>query len=156
MNKNAFKIYRELELVKIEFQLRNFDKGTTMFWDLREQLETFEITSIFNTELNIGQMNYGTVIQDLSTMQRTFANKLFQFRCDKSFYSLESTGDDKVRFCKDCRKHVYQVETEFELEARSRAGQCTAVLFKIEDKIPGGRAGCVITDFDDELMGLPF
>lgn len=156
MNKNAFKIYRELELVKIEFQLRNFDNGTAMLWDLRSQLESFGITGIFNTEVNIDQMNYGIVIQNLSEMQRTIADELYHFRCDKSFYSLESTGDDKVRFCKDCRKHVYQVETEYELEARSRAGQCTAVLFKIEDKIPGGRAGCVITDFDDELMGLPF
>lgn len=156
MNKDAFRIYRDLELVKIEFQLRNFDKGTTMFFDLRQQLESFCITTIFNTEINIGQMNYGTVIQNLSEMQRSIADELFQFRCNKSFYSLESTGDDKVRFCKDCRKHVYQVESEYELEVRSRAGQCTAVLFKIEDKIPGGRAGCVITDFDDELMGLPF
>jgi hypothetical protein len=101
-------------------------------------------------------MNYGTVIQDLSNMQRLLADELFQFRCDKNFYSLESTDNEKIRFCKDCRKHVYQVETEHELEARSRACQCTAVLFKIEDKIPGERAGCVITDFDDELMGLPF
>ena len=156
MNKNAFKLHREVELLKIEFKLRNFDKGTELFWDLRSQLDAFGGISSFDVEILIGQMNYGAVIEQLSKIQQVIANELFQFQCEKSWYSLEPTGEDKVRFCGDCHKHVYRVEDEQELEARSRAGQCTAILFKYKDKDPGSNAGCQITYFDDELMGLPF
>jgi hypothetical protein len=127
-----------------------------MFGKLQTQLETFGLEAIYTVKTRILEMNYGSVMEELSKMQRALADQLMQFRCEKSFYSLEPTGDDKVRYCLDCRKHVYKVESLIELEARSRAGQCTAVQFKFEDKFPEVRSECIITDFDDELMGLPF
>lgn len=157
MNKNAFKLHRELELIKIDLQLKNFEKGTSDFKELFAELELTAGASVSVVKGCLEQMNYGAAVDELKNIQKVIADELLQFRCDKRWYELESTGDDKIKFCGDCRKHVYHVKDMYELEARSCAGQCVAIQFPVQEKVEGFRSGCLITDFEDEeLMGLPF
>ena len=55
-------------------------------------------------------------------------NCTVRFKCPKLWRMLTETEDPKIRFCEQCAKQVYLVETEAELGMHSSAGRCVAIL----------------------------
>jgi two-component system, cell cycle response regulator len=51
----------------------------------------------------------------------------FAFACSKRWETLAPTDAESVRFCQQCKEHVYQCNTVAEAASRARAGQCIAV-----------------------------
>ncbi|MCA9662505.1 MAG: hypothetical protein KC486_29465 [Myxococcales bacterium] len=51
----------------------------------------------------------------------------FSFLCERSWASLEATGEDGVRSCEQCNERVYRCASAVEAAARARRGECIAV-----------------------------
>ena len=51
----------------------------------------------------------------------------FSFKCPRRWEDLETTGNDTVRFCDDCRKHVHHCGSIGEARRQAGLGKCIAV-----------------------------
>jgi hypothetical protein len=51
----------------------------------------------------------------------------FAFACSKRWETLAPTDAESVRFCQQCKEHVYHCNTVAEAASRARAGQCIAI-----------------------------
>jgi two-component system, cell cycle response regulator len=51
----------------------------------------------------------------------------FAFACSKRWETLAPTDAESVRFCQQCKEHVYHCNTVTEAASRARAGQCIAI-----------------------------
>ena len=51
----------------------------------------------------------------------------FAFACSKRWETLAPTDAESVRFCQQCKEHVYHCNTVAEATSRARAGQCIAI-----------------------------
>jgi Zn finger protein HypA/HybF involved in hydrogenase expression len=99
--------------------------------------------------------NYGEAIKLIKQQIHESGTKLFSFRCDKTWHSLEKTEDDKTRFCMDCHKHVYSVHSSEEFYSRARNGQCVFIAFDPSQKLESSDV-CVIDHLElDEELGMP-
>ena len=76
--------------------------------------------------------------------------------CDRTWGSLEPTGEPRVRYCDGCEALVYRVLNEVEARVRARQGECIAVPAEVarvdlEAVIAGDRrspAGLAADGFD--------
>jgi len=59
------------------------------------------------------------------------AESKFKFVCPKTWDSLAATRTDGVKFCDECKKHVYLCNSEADLQSHAVKGQCAAL--KSED-----------------------
>ncbi|MEN9360305.1 MAG: hypothetical protein RL095_1840 [Verrucomicrobiota bacterium] len=60
----------------------------------------------------------------------------FKFQCPLKWEALQSTEDDAIRFCDQCREKVYYCATDAETIEHARAGHCVARLMPEESQIP--------------------
>jgi hypothetical protein len=51
---------------------------------------------------------------------------VFSFECSVGWENLDKTDDEKCRFCHQCNKTVYFVETQTELNKTAKKGNCVA------------------------------
>ena len=63
-------------------------------------------------------------------------NCSFKFRCTQTWINLEKTGDELVRFCKDCGKNVHLVKSLPDLYELIRSDFCVAIPLGIDDDLP--------------------
>ena len=69
-----------------------------------------------------------------SERARTGAPRVrFAFACSKRWETLAPTEDGAVRFCQQCKEHVYHCDTVAEAASRARAGQCIAIPKPLSD-----------------------
>jgi diguanylate cyclase (GGDEF)-like protein len=61
----------------------------------------------------------------------------FTFACSKRWQTLAPTEAESVRFCQQCKEHVYHCDTAAEATARARAGQCIAIPKHLSDSGAG-------------------
>ena len=54
-------------------------------------------------------------------------NCIFKFRCFQSWDDLEETDQSAVRFCSECKKHVYYCETQEQLNFAIASDKCVAI-----------------------------
>jgi hypothetical protein len=54
-------------------------------------------------------------------------NCKFKFRCFKLWDDLEETDQIAVRFCDECKKHVYYCETQEQLNFAIARNECVAI-----------------------------
>jgi hypothetical protein len=52
------------------------------------------------------------------------ARKIFSLLCDKTWNSLDVTDDKHVRFCQTCKRKVYEIQNEQELNFHLTAKNC--------------------------------
>ncbi|PCC71838.1 diguanylate cyclase (GGDEF) domain-containing protein [Nannocystis exedens] len=57
----------------------------------------------------------------------------FAFACTKRWETLAPTDAESVRFCQQCKEHVYYCDTVADAETRALAGQCIAVPKRLSD-----------------------
>ena len=50
----------------------------------------------------------------------------FHFLCPKNWEKLETTEQEGVRYCSDCKEQVYLCQTDEEMLAHAKAGHCVA------------------------------
>jgi diguanylate cyclase (GGDEF)-like protein len=66
----------------------------------------------------------------------------FAFACSKRWETLAPTDAESVRFCQQCKEHVYHCDTIAEATSRARAGQCIAVPKPVSEKgVPSEQLG---------------
>lgn len=51
----------------------------------------------------------------------------FSFKCPKSWDSLQTTENENVRYCNECKEHVWFCKTTKALRYASSKGRCVAV-----------------------------
>ena len=53
-------------------------------------------------------------------------NCTFAYKCKADWESLEDTGEEKVRYCRDCEKTVHLCENDADLNEAIREDLCVA------------------------------
>lgn len=62
-----------------------------------------------------------------SEKQFTIENCEFSFKCPRHWEDLESTDKEDKRYCINCEREVFLVESKILFEAHARLGHCVAV-----------------------------
>lgn len=80
----------------------------------------------------------------------------FSFKCPKIWNQLAKAGQKNVRFCHECQREVYLVDTEKEKRKHAAQGHCIAIPLhgsdSENDKWERGHAvGMVYNPFEDDL-----
>ena len=81
----------------------------------------------------------------MSENANKISNYTFCFQCPVGWESLDSIGEEKVRFCQLCKKDVYFVETQTELDSLSNKGSCVAFVAK-DSELEKTKNQATITD----------
>ena len=68
----------------------------------------------------------GKPLIDENEMKEEIINCSFQFQCPLDWNKLQLTENEDVRFCSNCKRNVYFVHTQYDLNNFARAGQCVA------------------------------
>jgi len=57
----------------------------------------------------------------------------FAFKCPKTWNQLAKTAQENVRFCSECQREVYLIQTDDELRKHSAKGHCIAAPLTMQD-----------------------
>lgn len=158
-NKN-FEILRKINIVKGYLLATEINKVEIIEllneFFIETELKEKEIEKI-KEELNNG--NKINLLNLLNNYKEEISKLIFRNPCSKIWYDLVQTENHNTKFCLDCKKNVYLVESEEELIKRRNLEQCVAIntletnLNKENDK---NYKACHIKFKEEYDLGLPF
>jgi hypothetical protein len=72
-------------------------------------------------------------------------NCVFGFRCAQNWNAMDETSRDDVRYCRECAKEVYFVDTQFELFDAINKNRCVAINPNSEnERLPSDGIGIIL------------
>jgi hypothetical protein len=117
---------KKLNIIK-HLLIQEDENALSIFKELFE-IEISEKNNIIRKiEKQIASNSYLNALNDINMIIREVSSKIFKNPCPEISLELISTDEDKMSFCKVCKKNVYIVENEMELEQRKKLGQCVRI-----------------------------
>ncbi|SFU42057.1 hypothetical protein SAMN05216480_10338 [Pustulibacterium marinum] len=117
---------KKLNIIK-HLLIQEDESTLSIFKELFEIEITEKNNFIKNIEKQIESNSFLNALNDINIIIREVSSSIFKNPCPEMALELIPTGEDKIRFCKVCKKNVYIVENEKELEQRKKLGQCVRI-----------------------------
>ncbi|GGZ72452.1 hypothetical protein [Algibacter mikhailovii] len=136
---------RYVELNNNYSYLLNFSE----YHDLSSAVK-FNLEALSN---KIIEKEFGTCIISIDKINKVLNKRIYEFECHRNWMSLSNTTDDNIKFCSECAKNVFKVNSIAEYEKRSILGQC--VFYTEPVKLVDNTNSCTITEIHEGLLGLP-
>lgn len=141
----------ELELIKIRLKLERFEEQTKKFNEIGGPLKQMFPDEVGSILKSLEEKNFGLAIDNLEILISHLWNEGEGLNCNGFWRLFELTGNEKVRYCTECRKSVYLCESIGELKNCNSLSQNVA--FKeslVHSEVISPNKNCFITN-----LGLP-
>ena len=152
----AMRLYLELSVVK-ELNLINAMLAISKSEKAEELLKALEyetskpIDTVLDRLSNIRTLfkakHFDLASDEITSLVDLMNRKIFSFKCDKTWYSLERTIHKNIRYCQFCDKNVYQIENEFDLKKHLKSNDCIYFLGDVDTP-----KSCQITETGKEVI----
>lgn len=154
---NSFKILKKLNIIK-SYLISEDDISNSIIEVIDELFNDESNNEIEQIRLELEKGNKIKSLNILNNYKESISKILFQNPCSKKWYELIETDDYKIKYCTDCSKNVFLVETEDEMIKRRNLEQCIAVNtvdFNIKSEKYNNFKACHINFSENYLIGSP-
>ncbi len=143
-------LVKELNLINSMLAISNSEKAKELLekleYDTSEPIDTvLDRLSSIRTLFNVKDFDLASY--EITSLVDLMNRKIFSFKCDKTWYSLERTIHKNIRYCQFCDKNVYQIENEFDLKKHLKANDCIYFLGDVDTP-----KSCQITETGKEVI----
>jgi hypothetical protein len=125
------------ELIRSRYILPCEDDGTqlTMLCPTHPEYGTFGQSTADRIGAKIGRkvqwipIHRDIMVQAVDELYAAIDNcpAQFEFECPKTWHSLDTTDNEKIRYCTACQSNVYWCDRVSEARALAKEGKCVAI-----------------------------
>ena len=143
-------VVKELNLINSMLAISNNEKAKQLLesleYETSEPIDTVldrlnNIRSLFN------EKEFDLASDEITSLVDLMNRKIFSFKCNRTWFSLQRTIHKNIRYCQFCDKNVYQIENEFDLKKHLKANDCIYFLGDVDTP-----KSCQITETGKEVI----
>ncbi|MBK7691393.1 MAG: hypothetical protein IPJ31_09820 [Bacteroidetes bacterium] len=122
------------------------------------EILTEQIDEFVQIKKEFLEHNISNIIILLASLKTNISKELFKNPCRKNWLELIETDDNNIKYCTDCKKHVFYVTNQSEFLFRKNLEQCVALNtfdYKPSEVEYQNFHSCKIVSHDAPLLGEP-